>query len=257
MNSNGKYFTKLERGSCGLEYFEINPNQEYLYDKKSFQPWHSFSRKLFKRKYVNVLEVGCGNGALIETIDAQYRAGLELDAKAASLIDKKLVDVNIIRLEDYSNISINKEKFDVIFAFEVIEHFANPVDFIMSCKKLMKKGSILVGSTPNSTRWWVKLFKREEFDSPPNHFVMFDRIQLERLFSDHGFKIEYLNAAFRYQSWRHVSYRVLSLFGKKFLSNKMALYFGLMISIIFTPIFYLLNFLPDKYLHHGFVVIKE
>lgn len=256
MSLESKYFTKLNQGDCKVDCFQVNPNQEYLYEKKSLQPWHRFAKKFFQKKYINTLEVGCGNGALIESIQSEYRAGLELDPKAADKINKKIIDVRLEGLEVFSGDFNNREKFDVVFAFEVIEHFSNPVDFVLGCKAVMKRGGILVGSTPNGSRWWLSFFKREAFDCPPNHFVSFDRDQLMRLFSDNGFKILYLNRAFVYQDWRHVSYRVSSIIGKSIKSFTVRKYLAFFFSIINVPIFALMNLVPKKYLHHGFVIEK-
>lgn len=252
MKNINKYYNLLDNEA---EYgsFEINSNQEYIYSNKQLQPWHTFSKNYIKGRFENALEVGCGNGALIEIIDAKSRYGLELDKFAAERVDKNLVDVRIVNLEDYASDAINHGVFDLVLAFEVVEHFPNPISFVTSCNKLLKSGGMLVGSTPNSKRWWLDVQSREPFDVPPNHFVSFSNKQMKDILIDHGFQILYVNKAFIWQDISHVSYRIKLALGPKLKKYK---YLAYGISILAAPIFAVMNLVPNKYLHHGFVAIK-
>jgi SAM-dependent methyltransferase len=256
MTLSPKYFDRLATKSSNFKNFEVNKNQNYLYSNKSFKPWHNFAKKFFLKKFKNAIEIGCGNGALIEKIIADYKVGLDLDINAARLLNKSKVNFRLESIQSFASDPINNEFFDVIFAFEVIEHFPNPLDFVIASKIILKSGGLIVGSTPNSQRWWLDIYKREEFDEPPNHFVTFSRVQIQNLFSDYGFEVLFLGPAFFYQDWRHVHYRLSMIFEDLISKSPYFKKIGYLLSIFFTPIFFLMNLVPNKYLHHGFVVRK-
>lgn len=237
--------------------FAVTANQAYLYVNKVLQPWHKFAKSYYSEWRESVLEVGCGNGALIEKIQAKKKIGLDLDESASALVDRALAEVRNQSLEAFSEVPENRGAFDVVFAFEVIEHFPDPVKFVEGCNVTLKRGGYVVGSTPNSKRWWLILFKREEFDFPPNHFVTFDRHQLRRLFEANGFETVIIGPAFVLQNWRHVFYRLSAVFGKQPCSHRKLKYCFYTIAVLASPFFAIMNVLPGRYLHHGFVFRKR
>ena len=41
--------------------------------------------------------------------------------------------------------------FDAVIASEVVEHVANPIQFLQNCSKLLNPGGVLIITTPNRT----------------------------------------------------------------------------------------------------------
>jgi len=91
---------------------------------------------------------------------------------------------------------INK-KFDTLIAGEIIEHLENPVNFIEECKKILKKSSRLILTTPNAIglqyirnpSWCVK--------GERSHNITFTLPMLEKLLKQQGFEVihkDYINA---------------------------------------------------------------
>lgn len=257
MKNNRRYYESLtSEATGGISSFVVNENQEYLYTKKTLQPWHRFATQYFRRNYDCALEVGCGNGALLESIKAKRRIGLELDPQAAGLVDSGRVELLMTRLEDFANDPINSETCDVIFAFEVIEHCVDPVDFIQCCRRLLKPGGMLVGSTPNSNRWWLDWFPREVFDFPPNHFARFSPEQIGCILTDCKMERLYLGTAFVHQGWRHVYYRVKIVVSDLVDLSGWVRFLVYGISVVVEPVFWAGNLTRKKYLHHGFAARK-
>ena len=85
--------------------------------------------------------------------------------------------------------------FDVILAGELIEHLSNPGLFLDSVHKCCSTDSILVLTTPNSfsAKHWIHyLFGQEE--THPEHVAFYSFATLQRLLTDHGFKVEHWEA---------------------------------------------------------------
>ncbi len=89
-----------------------------------------------------------------------------------------------------------KEKFDVIFAGELIEHLSNPGLFLQQSKKHLKKNGLLVITTPNT--FYAPRLLRSIFtlnDDPvanEEHTNWFSPTTLKTLFEREGFDIEYI-----------------------------------------------------------------
>ena len=100
-----------------------------------------------------VLEVGCAIGAFSKILKEK---GFNVVATDISpfIIDKaqKLQkDVKFKILDIEKDVKVN-EKYDYIFAFEVLEHLNNPQKALFNMKKLLKEGGVLVFSTPLPTK---------------------------------------------------------------------------------------------------------
>ena len=74
-----------------------------------------------------------GNIAIARIHAAQ--SGLDIDYRAATA--EALLDEG--------------ERFDVVLALEIVEHVADPQDFIVTCARLLRPGGVLIASTLNRT----------------------------------------------------------------------------------------------------------
>lgn len=106
---------------------------------------------------LKILDIGSGGGIVCKSI---YELGADisgLDAnehnvKAASLYAKENnLSINYIHssIEDF--VSANTGKFDVALCLEVIEHVANPEQFMQNISRLVKDNGIIIVSTINRT----------------------------------------------------------------------------------------------------------
>lgn len=105
---------------------------------------------------LKILDVGCGGGLIAEPF---ARMGADVTAIDAS---EKNIAVAKIHAEksglqiDYRATSAEEllesdEKFDVVFALEIIEHVADVEAFIKSCAGLVKPNGLLFVATMNRT----------------------------------------------------------------------------------------------------------
>ncbi len=181
---------------------------EWWDESGKFKPLHKFNPiriSFIKRKIeehfktisnLTILDVGCGGGLISEPF---ARIGANVTAIDAS---EKNIAVAKIHAEksglkiDYRTSSAEElveknEKFDVVFALEVIEHVADVENFIRSCSQLVKPNGLVFIATMNRTlkslalakiaveyvlRWlpagthdWKKFLKPSEINSHAGH----------------------------------------------------------------------------------------
>jgi len=113
----------------------------------------SIGRVLFASQFIQdkiVLDVGCGTGSVLAALvhSCKFAVGLDI-----SLENYRIVGHNRYKFEfvvaDAKHLPIREEAMDVIMAFEVIEHIDDLSSFLANCTRSLKKGGLLLCSTPN------------------------------------------------------------------------------------------------------------
>ena len=108
---------------------------------------------------VRVLDVGCGGGLLSEPLARQGAYVTGIDARAPHIEvarshhdkhEKLHLVYQAQSLKDYAQ-CVEPESFDLIVAFEVIEHTTDPFAFLKQVNTLLKPGGLFVLSTINRT----------------------------------------------------------------------------------------------------------
>ena len=93
--------------------------------------------------------MGCGSGSLGRILRNNYR-DIKIDGVDIIEAKKKYHEVyNKYFVQDAENLNLPKNKYDVVFLSDVLEHFAFPMQAIKGAKKVLKKGGILVIRTQN------------------------------------------------------------------------------------------------------------
>lgn len=100
----------------------------------------------------DVLDVGCGSGfgrpdwmhSEISKV-ARSVAGIDLDEEQVAAISLDGYSVRVDDAEDFDG----PNRYDVVFAGELIEHLANPAGFLRSARQALRPGGVLVLTTPN------------------------------------------------------------------------------------------------------------
>lgn len=113
-----------------------------------------------------ILEIGVGGeGGLIHQLFKDNEThGLDISDSAINncrhfglSVKKANLDTDVIQFED--------DYFDIIFAFEVFEHFCNPQHALEEIYRVLKPGGIFISSIPSTyTYHWPRLFYPKLFD---------------------------------------------------------------------------------------------
>jgi 2-polyprenyl-3-methyl-5-hydroxy-6-metoxy-1,4-benzoquinol methylase len=96
-----------------------------------------------------LLDIGCGNGALISRAQKQgfVCEGIETCAPLAEAVRKKLACA--VHTSLLSECHFPLETFDVITMYDLIEHLQNPIDDLRRVQSWLKPSGVLFVLTPN------------------------------------------------------------------------------------------------------------
>jgi SAM-dependent methyltransferase len=154
------YSPQLSASGAFYEYL-----QKYDWYYRQDKPEFKFARKYIKSHY-NVLEVGAGAGYFTNDLTCKSYIGLEYNDASIELAKKK--GINIIKESIESFSYLKNQSFDVVCAFQVLEHIANPKSFIESCIRVTKPGGFLIFSIPSADSY-ASLFPNHTLNLPPHH----------------------------------------------------------------------------------------
>jgi 2-polyprenyl-3-methyl-5-hydroxy-6-metoxy-1,4-benzoquinol methylase len=175
-----------EYGYQGIGYLSNNNEQWFKYI-----PTKAIAKiQKIKPQKGKLLDVGCAVGYALEVAkDKGWEiSGVEISQYARKLAEKKL---GISIPETLESANYQNDYFDVIAAFEIIEHIHRPQEFIESLHKILKKDGVLCISTPNLDH--AKTFKNFidwPYLTPPEHLCFFNRQTIQNLLEKNGFEIK-------------------------------------------------------------------
>ncbi len=137
-------------------FFKKYNHSEFMYYYRWFKSWVNLLNKLLpikngEGKYV--LEIGCAIGSFAKILK-ENRFKVVASDISEFIIEKasKLQsDIEFEVLDIEKEVAI-KQKYDYIFALEVVEYLKNPKKALENMKKLLKKEDTLVFSTPTPTK---------------------------------------------------------------------------------------------------------
>jgi 2-polyprenyl-6-hydroxyphenyl methylase/3-demethylubiquinone-9 3-methyltransferase len=134
---------------------KLNPVRlKYIRDMID-QHWQADERSRTPLDGKSALDVGCGAGLLTEPLARLGAAATGIDA-APEVIAVAQEHASAMGLTiDYRVEAIERldGQFDLMTCMEVIEHVADPAEFVKSLAKRLAPGGLLVMSTPNATGW--------------------------------------------------------------------------------------------------------
>lgn len=139
------------------------------------------------RKNNRLLDIGCGAGYLLEEAKKQnwQILGTEISDPAVEDLRARCIEVFQGNL---SEISSEHSSFDVVMSTEVIEHISEPAELAKSAYKLLRKGGLFWGTTPNGKGISANLLgEKWSVIAPPEHIQLFSKSGLEKTLERAGF----------------------------------------------------------------------
>lgn len=139
----------------------------------------------------NVLDVGCGSGALAEQVPAKRYTGVDIDRDSLAIANATYPEHEFRDALPGSDTS-----FDTIVSLAVIEHVPDPAGFLTSLAKRLGPGPDcrIVITTPRPSVDWIHtagaaigLFSGHANEE---HEELLDRPELEQVAHDSGLELE-------------------------------------------------------------------
>lgn len=104
---------------------------------------------------IKVLDVGCFDGAFLSFLGQEYeRYGIEIHPAAYSRAEAAGVTMIARDLEDIKDID---RLFDCVISMDVVEHVADPLNFLEKLVGVTKPGGKIILSTGNTDSWPWKI----------------------------------------------------------------------------------------------------
>lgn len=171
-----------------MQYKSYRNDSLHLNDKSPFY-WDHVVRYWWASELGAKLSVldcatGKGYGAFVMSQQANKVVGIDLNEQSLSIAQKSFGEqtnltfkkINVFNLEELG------EKFDVVTAFEVIEHIDpnKTDDFLKSISRVLKPGGRLLISTPNHD-----VVTKSGVHIPDFHINNFKSVELKKILKKH------------------------------------------------------------------------
>ncbi len=160
--------------------------------EKIFKPRAEYIAKFIgNNKKITVCDIGAGFGLFLEELRKilpynDYFA-IEPSAAMADICKNKKINTEVKSLEQINNM---EERFDIISAFELLEHVFSPRMFLEKIYCLLKPNGYLVLTTLNNKGFDIMLLgHKSKSIYPPHHINFFNPYSIQILLKALNFEI--------------------------------------------------------------------
>ena len=178
------YFTKNRCERCHLIFFDplIAGDEEFyaLISKKKFyypaqKDEYEYSLRFISEKE-KVLDIGCGAGEYGSM--ANNYTGIDINESAVKTAQKKGLRVLRETIEEHS--AKYPATYDVICAFQVLEHVVDPHAFLRNMVKGLKEGGRIILSVPSGDSF-IAYSQNHLLNLPPHHLTWWSDLTFRAL----------------------------------------------------------------------------
>lgn len=141
---NGKFKPLHMLNPCRLDYITRQIAAEFNRDLTSDRPFEGLT----------ILDIGCGGGLLSEPMARLGATVVGADAAERNIPVAQVHAEQSGLTIDYRHTTAEAiaeagERFDIVLNMEVVEHVADPQEFLTVCQTLLKPGGLMICSTLN------------------------------------------------------------------------------------------------------------
>lgn len=151
------------------------------------------ARYIFAKKNIDalglkkILDVACGVGYGSEILakGGNRVFAIDIDEEAIEYAKRKYKSSTIkYRVSSAEKTPFKGRLFDAVVAFEMIEHLSNPDLFLIEMRRVLKRGGVMILSTPNAGRFGYSGIQS------PFHEIEYNHLQIKRILLKHFKKVE-------------------------------------------------------------------
>ncbi len=150
-------------------------------------------RKLYGIR--TVLDVGCGTGFLVDTLNRNGYIAEGIDTSAEAIEFAKTNERGNFYCSSIESFK-NEHQYDLIIATQLIEHLRRPEEFLINVIKLLKTGGYLYIETPNLRSWSESSIWRRRIGGlfyGTDHRICYTAKSLTHLLRNNGFNVYKIN----------------------------------------------------------------
>lgn len=197
----GPYFpgvttVRLQRcADCDLRFYDPPcAGDGAFYEQLQKLEWYYQEDKAeyeFARGFVSadssVLDIGCGSGAFKSWLPPSVTyAGLEFNDEAIRKATSR--DLNVVKQSVQDHAAQFPGKYDVVCAFQVLEHIPEPVSFFRACVDALAPGGKLILTVPAEDSF-LAITANLYLNMPPHHALRWSDQALRNIATREGLKV--------------------------------------------------------------------
>ncbi len=171
------YYPKNIFGDADF-YARLQKKDANYYPENKWEYQHALQ---FIKSQQKILEIGCGEGHFLvkcRSIGAEV-VGLEFNPGAVLKSKEKGLTVTEESIEAFSK--HHAEVFDVVCAFQVLEHVYEAGRFLKDCITCLKPGGLLIIGVPHSNPYIYRYDKYHTLNLPPHHAGLWNEHSLQKI----------------------------------------------------------------------------
>ena len=180
--------------NCDLRYYDpMTTGDEFFYENLQRFEWYYLDDKdeyavaaIYLATQDNVLEIGSGRGSFAKKVPKAKYLGLEFSSNAIRMGAEQGIALVAETIQAHS--VIHAGQYDVVCAFQVLEHVSDVRGFIEASVSCLKTGGKLIYSVPNEDA-----LPGAEIDNvlnmPPHHVTRWTKLCMRNLAREFDLKI--------------------------------------------------------------------
>lgn len=145
-----------------------------------------FFRQIPVQREGTLLDVGCGSGRFCHAAQAAGWQVFGVDVSQSAITIAQKTATFSLRCLTLEQVAEKEERYDVLTAFEVLEHLQDPVSFLKLAGNVLKPGGHIFCTVPNWECQDVQHATQTDW-LPPIHVNFFTDVALRRLGATAGY----------------------------------------------------------------------